>query len=172
MAETQSAPATIEVNDAIFCTHLLEVVRFWFPHNRKRFFVFPPWVDLLTSVPIVPSMEEKRTTRSLGWVSPIWANGGSADETFLPSQLQLPPPILSLSSSIVRGLNVLLRPRIKIWYINAKSMGQLVCQIHLLSVSESNQVSDYHYLLGCNQCFGWKKQITRARAQAKKAGRK
>ncbi|KAG5653295.1 hypothetical protein H0H81_001255 [Sphagnurus paluster] len=25
---------------------------------------------------------------------------------------------------------------------------------------------------GCNQCFGWKKQITRARTAAKKAGRK
>lgn len=26
--------------------------------------------------------------------------------------------------------------------------------------------------LGCNQCYGWKKQISRARLQAKKAGRK
>ena len=27
MAETQAAPATIEINDAIFCTHFKEVVR-------------------------------------------------------------------------------------------------------------------------------------------------
>lgn len=27
MAETQVAPATIEINDAIFCTHFKEVVR-------------------------------------------------------------------------------------------------------------------------------------------------
>ncbi|KAI6001502.1 hypothetical protein EDC04DRAFT_3143884 [Pisolithus marmoratus] len=29
-----------------------------------------------------------------------------------------------------------------------------------------------HGSTGCNQCFGWKKQITRARTAAKKAGRK
>ncbi|KAF8067972.1 hypothetical protein FPV67DRAFT_1494441 [Lyophyllum atratum] len=29
-----------------------------------------------------------------------------------------------------------------------------------------------HGSAGCNQCFGWKKQITRARTAAKKAGRK
>lgn len=28
MAETQTAPATVEINDAIFCTHYKEVVRF------------------------------------------------------------------------------------------------------------------------------------------------
>ena len=27
MAETQNAPTTVEVNDAIFCTHFKEVVR-------------------------------------------------------------------------------------------------------------------------------------------------
>ena len=34
MAETQNTPATIEVNDAIFCTHFKEVVRSD-PHNHK-----------------------------------------------------------------------------------------------------------------------------------------
>ncbi|KAG6829091.1 hypothetical protein H0H92_005703 [Tricholoma furcatifolium] len=29
-----------------------------------------------------------------------------------------------------------------------------------------------HGSAGCNQCFGWKKQITRARTAAKKAGKK
>ncbi|KIJ95962.1 hypothetical protein K443DRAFT_682653 [Laccaria amethystina LaAM-08-1] len=29
-----------------------------------------------------------------------------------------------------------------------------------------------HGSTGCNQCYGWKKQITRARTAAKKAGRK
>ncbi|KAL4073461.1 hypothetical protein J3A83DRAFT_2539103 [Scleroderma citrinum] len=29
-----------------------------------------------------------------------------------------------------------------------------------------------HGSLSCSQCFGWKKQITRARAAAKKAGKK
>ncbi|KAI9461332.1 hypothetical protein HD554DRAFT_2130205 [Boletus coccyginus] len=29
-----------------------------------------------------------------------------------------------------------------------------------------------HGSVGCSQCLGWKKQITRARAAAKKAGRK
>lgn len=28
------------------------------------------------------------------------------------------------------------------------------------------------YDVACNQCYGWKKQITRSRAAAKKAGRK
>ncbi|KAF8239950.1 hypothetical protein L208DRAFT_1182415, partial [Tricholoma matsutake] len=28
-----------------------------------------------------------------------------------------------------------------------------------------------HGSTGCNQCFGWKKQITRARTAAKKAGK-
>ncbi|KAJ7250766.1 hypothetical protein C8J57DRAFT_1138737 [Mycena rebaudengoi] len=28
------------------------------------------------------------------------------------------------------------------------------------------------YFLWCTQCFGWKKQLTRARAAAKKAGKK
>lgn len=29
-----------------------------------------------------------------------------------------------------------------------------------------------HGSTGCNQCYGWKKQLTRARTAAKKAGRK
>lgn len=29
-----------------------------------------------------------------------------------------------------------------------------------------------HGSAGCNQCFGWKKQITKARTAAKKAGKK
>jgi len=29
-----------------------------------------------------------------------------------------------------------------------------------------------HSLTTCNQCYGWKKQITRSRAAAKKAGKK
>ncbi|KAG7448398.1 uncharacterized protein BT62DRAFT_929485 [Guyanagaster necrorhizus] len=29
-----------------------------------------------------------------------------------------------------------------------------------------------HALTGCNQCYGWKKQINRARTAAKKAGKK
>lgn len=28
------------------------------------------------------------------------------------------------------------------------------------------------FMSACNQCFGWKKQLTRSRAAAKKAGKK
>ena len=30
----------------------------------------------------------------------------------------------------------------------------------------------FHFRVDCGQCFGWKKQINRARTAAKKAGRK
>lgn len=67
MAATESAPATIEVNDAIFCTHYLEVVRSD-SHNRK---ISPEYSMIAYSVPIVVLMEEKRMILSLGWVSSI-----------------------------------------------------------------------------------------------------
>jgi len=47
-----------------------------------------------------------------------------------------------------------------------------------IGAPESSQTKDgnwqckKHKSESCNQCFGWKKQITRARAAAKKAGKK
>ncbi|KAG5640603.1 hypothetical protein DXG03_007953 [Asterophora parasitica] len=37
---------------------------------------------------------------------------------------------------------------------------------------DGNYQCKKHGSQGCNQCFGWKKQITRARTAAKKAGKK
>jgi hypothetical protein len=64
MAETQNAPpATVEVNDAIFCTHFKEVVR----SNPHKITIFPLSTLLIAySVLIVSSMVEKRMIRSLG----------------------------------------------------------------------------------------------------------
>lgn len=88
------------------------------------------------------------------------------------SSSYLNPP-LSLNLLTVKELNVLSRRKIKKVYISARSMGLLVCTI--MSSTVSGLVSDtpnYPTFIACNQCYGWKKQITRARAQAKKAGRK
>ena len=68
MAETQSAPSTVEVNDAIFCSHFKEIVRSD-PHNRR---MSPEYLLFTYSAPIVTSMDEKRMIRSLGWVSPSY----------------------------------------------------------------------------------------------------
>lgn len=68
MAETQNAPSTVEINDAIFCTHFKEVVRSD-SHNCKT---SPKYLLIAYSVPIVTSMEEKRMIRSLGWVPPSY----------------------------------------------------------------------------------------------------
>lgn len=62
MAETQNAPITVEINDAIFCNHFNEVVRSYL-HK-----MFPEYLSIAYSVLIVISMEEKRTILSLGWV--------------------------------------------------------------------------------------------------------
>jgi hypothetical protein len=39
-------------------------------------------------------------------------------------------------------------------------------------VDDRHQNIIFERFTGCNQCFGWKKQITRARTAAKKAGKK
>ena len=67
MAETQNV-TTVEINDAIFCTHFKEIVRSD-AHNHK---MSPEYLLIAYSVPIVTSMEEKRMIRSSGWVYPSY----------------------------------------------------------------------------------------------------
>jgi hypothetical protein len=74
MAETQNAPKSIEVNDAMFCgTHYKEVVR---SDPRIRILCLLSACQLHYSVLIVTSTGEKRMIRSLGWVSPSHTHGG------------------------------------------------------------------------------------------------
>ncbi|KAK7029647.1 hypothetical protein VNI00_014345 [Paramarasmius palmivorus] len=97
MAETAPAPATIELNDALFCTHFKEVCEDCGYDGREdndAFFGFDP----------------------------IDREGIEA-------------PAATLSKD-----------------------GVYQCKKHGSA--------------GCNQCYGWKKQITRLRTAAKKAGKK
>ncbi|KAJ7664243.1 hypothetical protein B0H17DRAFT_1091996 [Mycena rosella] len=99
MADTQTAPAptTIEINDALFCTHFKEVCAecsFDGREENDAFFGFDP----------------------------IDREG-----------IEAPAAIVNKD-------------------------GVYQCKKHALT--------------GCNQCYGWKKQITRARTAAKKAGKK
>lgn len=55
--------------------------------------------------------------------------------------------------------------------------GQYQCKKHgstgVCPSPLARSIADYCiWNAGCNQCFGWKKQITRARTAAKKAGKK
>jgi len=97
MTDTAAAPTTIELNDAIFCTHFKEVCadcNFDGREENDAFFGFDP-IDR----------------------EAIEAPGAAANKD-----------------------------------------GVYQCKKHGST--------------GCNQCFGWKKQITRARVAAKKAGKK
>ncbi|KAF8157213.1 hypothetical protein B0H34DRAFT_783303 [Crassisporium funariophilum] len=97
MADTQTAPTTVEVNDAVFCTHLKEVCTDCSFDGREEndgFFGF----DFFDRDPIE-----------------------------CPTSTQ-------------------------------NKEGAYQCKKHGSA--------------GCTQCYGWKKQITRARTAAKKAGRK
>lgn len=67
MAETQTAPSTVEINDAIFCTHFKEVVR---PVTS----IVPHYLDTVLTLAfgsalIVTLTVGRRTPRSLGYVS-------------------------------------------------------------------------------------------------------
>ncbi|KAJ4482596.1 hypothetical protein J3R30DRAFT_3656592 [Lentinula aciculospora] len=97
MTEVESSPATIEINDAIFCQHYKEVCAVCGYDGREEndaFFGFDP----------------------------IDREGIEASAATLNKD------------------------------------GNYQCKKHALT--------------GCNQCYGWKKQITRLRTQAKKAGKK
>ncbi|GAW04186.1 hypothetical protein F5879DRAFT_1021424 [Lentinula edodes] len=97
MAEVESSPATIEINDALFCQHYKEVCAICGYDGREEndaFFGFDP----------------------------IDREGIEAP-----------------SATINKD-------------------GDYQCKKHALTA--------------CNQCYGWKKQITRLRTQAKKAGKK
>jgi len=169
MAETQNAPATVEINDAIFCTHYLEVVRSDFSpsHNFLSEYLSP----LLTVYRLFLRWKRREWFVLWGGFPPSKHvdDGGSADEPILFTS----STFLSLNSSIVRGLHVLFRHRIRRGYISARSMGLPVCREHFSP--PPSLFSNLWYakkFVACNQCYGWKKQITRARAQAKKASRK
>ncbi|KDR66584.1 hypothetical protein GALMADRAFT_259106 [Galerina marginata CBS 339.88] len=97
MAETQAAPATIEINDAIFCTHLKEVC------------------------------------------TDCTFDGREENDSFF-------------------GYDFIDREGIECPTATPNKDGVYQCKKHGSAA--------------CNQCFGWKKQITRARTAAKKAGRK
>ncbi|KAJ6488883.1 hypothetical protein C8R45DRAFT_827100 [Mycena sanguinolenta] len=108
MAETATAPATIEINDAMFCTHFKEVCTdcdFDGREENDAFFGFDP-IDR-------EGIEAPLATQNKDGVYQCKKHGGAGECSF-------------------------------------------------------------GFLLGrpCNQCFGWKKQITRGRAAAKKAGKK
>ncbi|KAK7050693.1 hypothetical protein R3P38DRAFT_2866473 [Favolaschia claudopus] len=97
MAETAPAPATIEINDGVFCTHFKEVCddcSFDGREENDAFFGFD-----------------------------------SIDR----EGIEAPPAIVNKD-------------------------GVYQCKKHAST--------------SCNQCYGWKKQITRARTAAKKAGKK
>ncbi|KAJ7023154.1 hypothetical protein C8F04DRAFT_1135176 [Mycena alexandri] len=99
MADTTTAPApaTIEINDALFCTHFKEVC-----------------ADC--------SFDGREENDAFFGFDPIDRDG-----------IEAPPAI-----------------------VNKEGLYQ--CKKHASTA--------------CNQCYGWKKQITRARTAAKKAGKK
>ncbi|KAF8988274.1 hypothetical protein BDQ17DRAFT_1435104 [Cyathus striatus] len=97
MADTASAPATIEVNDAMFCTHFKEVC------------------DLC-------AFDGREENDSFFGFDPIDREG-----------IECPAATMTKD-------------------------GIYQCKKHGST--------------SCNQCYGWKKQITRARTAAKKAGKK
>lgn len=75
------------------------------------------------------------------------------------------PRFYSLIPSIARAWNVLLAPT-RMACTSARSMDLQVC----------STLGFWHWanlksFIACNQCFGWKKQLTRARVAAKKAGK-
>ncbi|KAJ3815078.1 hypothetical protein EV368DRAFT_38925 [Lentinula lateritia] len=119
MAEVESSPATIEINDALFCQHYKEVCAICEYDGREEndaFFGFDP----------------------------IDREGIEAP-----------------SATINKD-------------------GDYQCKKHALTGKSSLNILDdqgmtsernYH-IPACNQCYGWKKQITRLRTQAKKAGKK
>ncbi|KAF8990947.1 hypothetical protein BDQ17DRAFT_1255340 [Cyathus striatus] len=121
MADTASAPATIEVNDAMFCTHFKEVCDLCAFDGREEndsFFGFDP-IDR-------EGIECPAATMTKDGIYQCKKHGSTS--TFL---------LQSRCLSCLAPLN----------YTNSR-------------------------LIGCNQCYGWKKQITRARTAAKKAGKK
>ncbi|KAJ3996647.1 hypothetical protein F5050DRAFT_1807537 [Lentinula boryana] len=97
MAEVESSPATIEINDAIFCQHFKEVC------------------------------------------SACEYDGREENDAFF-------------------GFDPIDREGIEAPAASVNKDGNYQCKKHALTA--------------CNQCYGWKKQITRLRIQAKKAGKK
>ncbi|KAJ3888328.1 hypothetical protein GG344DRAFT_53839 [Lentinula edodes] len=98
MAEVESSPATIEINDALFCQHYKEVVSTKFRYD-----------------------------------------GREENDAFF-------------------GFDPIDREGIEAPSATINKDGDYQCKKHALTA--------------CNQCYGWKKQITRLRTQAKKAGKK
>ncbi|KAK0482178.1 hypothetical protein IW261DRAFT_1333765 [Armillaria novae-zelandiae] len=114
MSTEVAAPATIEVNDAYFCTHFKEVCGDCGYDGREEndaFFGFDP----------------------------IDREG-----------IECPPAIINKD-------------------------GVYQCKKHALTGQMRSLLYQWDELTiieGCNQCYGWKKQINRARTAAKKAGKK
>ncbi|KAJ7746159.1 hypothetical protein DFH07DRAFT_869625 [Mycena maculata] len=127
MADTQAAPApvTIEINDALFCTHFKEVCAecsFDGREENDAFFGFDP-ID------------------RAGIEAPL---------------------------AIVNKDGVY---QCKKHASTGESPALIHCPVHVTS-SIFLAFSYTHTRAGCTQCYGWKKQITRARTAAKKAGKK
>ncbi|EDR06724.1 uncharacterized protein LACBIDRAFT_299866 [Laccaria bicolor S238N-H82] len=121
MAEVQTAPATVEINDAIFCTHYKEVCSdcsFDGREENDSFFGLDP-IDR-EGIECPASIVNKDGNYQC-------KKHGSTGTSLVPSICSSPPHPTRISPLIG---------------------------------------------LGCNQCYGWKKQINRARTAAKKAGRK
>ncbi|KAE9391846.1 hypothetical protein BT96DRAFT_858855, partial [Gymnopus androsaceus JB14] len=110
MAETETAPTTVEINDAIFCQHFKEVC------------------------------------------SDCGYDGREENDAFF-------------------GFDFIDREGIEAPAAIVNKDGNYQCKKHALT-GKSIILFGFGTLSQCNQCYGWKKQITRLRTQAKKAGKK
>ncbi|KAJ3932358.1 MAG: hypothetical protein NXY57DRAFT_894342 [Lentinula lateritia] len=120
MAEVESSPATIEINDALFCQHYKEVCAICGYDGREEndaFFGFDP----------------------------IDREG-----------IEAPSATINKDGDY----------QCKKHALTGKSSRRL------LDIDDKHNSERTHHVSACNQCYGWKKQITRLRTQAKKAGKK
>ncbi|KAJ6474552.1 hypothetical protein DFH09DRAFT_1218100 [Mycena vulgaris] len=148
MADTQTAqaPATIEINDALFCTHFKEVCTecaFDGREENDAFFGFDPIDrDGMEAPPAIVNKDGVYQCKkhALTGASMLFLLHPSPPSSLLPRSA-------STSSFLRRHPPPSPRPSV----------------VHR---------ADYRTTAGCNQCYGWKKQITRARTAAKKAGKK
>ncbi|KAJ7195671.1 hypothetical protein GGX14DRAFT_674749 [Mycena pura] len=130
MAETVTTPATIELNDMIFCTHFKEVCTDCDYDGREdndAFYGFDP-IDR-------EGIEAPAATLTKDGVYQCKKHASTCE----------------CCTSLFIG-SCALRPQ------------SLRCLLTCAAVSMAG--------FPCSQCYGWKKQITRLRTAAKKAGKK
>ncbi|KAH9946476.1 hypothetical protein B0H21DRAFT_743576 [Amylocystis lapponica] len=114
---SDASMASVEINDALFCSHFKEVVSGWLMLRYGRI--------------------------TLTWHAPQCAqcsfDGREENDTFF-------------------GFDPIERAGLEAPASSVNKEGQYQCKKHGSAA--------------CTQCYGWKKQITRARTAAKKAGKK